>query len=87
MVSAALVEACKPTERIRDTNIHKKHSPRYTSVPVFINRWNEAETEASRASQTEDKDRRKEPGRKTTGRFLAILKLLMQSNNRSERQE
>lgn len=34
-VSAALVGACQPTEKIRDTNIHRKHSPRYTDVPVF----------------------------------------------------
>lgn len=57
-VSAALVEACQPTERIRDTNIHRKHSPRYTDVPVFANRWNKAEsnqrTEPGRERPTED---------------------------------
>lgn len=44
---------------IRDTNIHRKHSPRYTDVPVFVNKWNKAEsnqrTEAGRESQTERK--------------------------------
>lgn len=60
-VSAALVEACQPTERIRDTNIHRKHSPRYTDVLVFVNRWNKAEssqkTEAGRETQTEDREK------------------------------
>ena len=41
-VSPALVEAYQPTQRIRDTNIHRKHSPRYTDVPVFVNTWNKA---------------------------------------------
>lgn len=42
-MSAALVEACQPTEKIRDSNIHRKHSPRYADVPVSTNRWNKAE--------------------------------------------
>lgn len=46
-MSAALVEACQPTERIRDTNIHRKHSPRYTDVPALANRWSKAEEKLS----------------------------------------
>lgn len=56
-VSAALVEACQPTERIRDANIHRKHSPRYTDVPVFVNRWNKAE---STQRETDRRQREKE---------------------------
>lgn len=92
-MSAALVEACQPTERIRDTNIHRKHSPRYTNAPVFVNRWNKAEsnqrTEASRERQTEDreKEERNQGDREefvTSERFGVTFKLLKQSDKTSE---
>lgn len=55
-MSAALVEACQPTERIRDSNIHRKHSPRYADVPVFANRWNLAEpNQKTQAARETDK--------------------------------
>lgn len=62
-VSAALVEAHQPTERIRDTNIHRRHSPRYTDVPEFVNRWNKAgsnqRTEAGKERDRQKTERKK----------------------------
>lgn len=59
-MSAALVEACQPTERIRDSNIHRKHSPRYADVPVFANRWNKAESnQRTKLPERQTEDQRK----------------------------
>lgn len=61
-MSAALVEACKPTEKIRDSNIHRKHSPRYADVPVSTNRWNKAE---DRGCQRETDRRQRKKSKET----------------------
>lgn len=80
-----------PQKEISDTNIHRKHSPRYTDVPVFVHRWNEAE------SEPEDRGWQRERERRTAGKketeeteecvtrksFLATVKLLMQLNKMS----
>lgn len=80
-VSPALVEACQPTQRIRDTNIHRKHSPRYIQMCLCLL------TDGTKQSVTRDRqetEEEKEDRGGTTESFSATSKLLMQSNETSE---
>ena len=58
--SAALVEACQPTESNRDTNIQRKYSRTNTDVLVFVNGWIKAEdreTQERRQKSREEEER------------------------------